>query len=120
MWFSEAYQVFTPWNMHVRKKFWEHPLPFGIRGTTRRRFLGIDECGIEIQSTKREHGYAYSRDRVRKPGSYSQDVKVTSILAVEPSDSRLLPSIYGSAKWSGRWAKVDPISRISTEDFDDF
>ena len=49
---TEAYQAFTPWNMHVRKIFWEHPLPFCIHGTARRRFINIDECGIEMQSTK--------------------------------------------------------------------
>ena len=117
---TEAYQAFTPWNMHVRKIFWEHPLPFGIHGTARRRFIDIDECGIEMQSTNRKHGYAYSGARVRKPGNYSRDVKVTVILAVEPGDPRLPSSIYGSVEWPRRWAKVDPVPGTTSEDFDDF
>ena len=82
--------------MHVRTIFWEHPLTFGIHGTTRRKFIYNDKCGIEIQLTNRKHGYAYSGARARKPGAYSRDVKVTVILAVELCDSRLPPSIYGS------------------------
>ena len=106
--------------MHVRKIFLEYPLLFGIHGTARRRFIDIDECGIEMQSTNREHGYAYSRARIWKPGAYSRDVKVTIILAIEPGDPRILPSIYESVEWPRRWSKVDPIPGTSTEDFDDF
>lgn len=45
---TEAYQAFTSWNMHLRKIFSEHPLPFVIHGTAQRKCIDIDECGIEM------------------------------------------------------------------------
>ena len=85
---TKAYQLFTLWNIHVRKMFLEHPLPFGIHGTTRRRFIDIDECSVERWSTHRKYGYDHYWDLVRKPGVYSRD----------PGDPRLPRSIYGSIK----------------------
>ena len=75
---------------------------------------------VSRYNRRKESMATLTRACVRKPGGYSRDVKVTSILVEEPGFSRLLPSIYWSVEWLGRWAKVDPIPGTSTEDFDYF
>ena len=117
---TEAYQAFLPRNLLKRNIFWDHPLPFGVNGVARRRFIDIDECGIELQSCNRKSGYAFSGARVRKPGNYSRDVKVTIILAIEPGDPRLPAHVYGSVQNPRRWKRVEVVAGTTTEIFNEF
>ena len=73
-----------------------------------------------MQSTNRKHGYVYTGDCVLKPGNYFGYLKVTIILTIDPGNTRLPPSGYGSVEWSRRWVKADPVPRTTTEDSDDF
>ena len=45
---TEAYQAYSPVNLHKRDVFFNHPLPFGIANAERRSFLDTDECGLEL------------------------------------------------------------------------
>ena len=111
---AEAYQAFLPRNLLKRDIFWNHPFPFGVRGVARRRLIDIDECGIELQSCNRSSGFAYTGARVRKPGNYSRDVKVTVILAIEPGDPCLPPHVYGSVQNPRRWRRVEVVPGTTT------
>ena len=117
---TEAYQAFPPRNILKRRIFWEEPLPFGVHGVARRRFIDIDECGIELQRCNRSCGFAFSGARVRKPGNYSRDVKVTVILAIEPGDPRLPAHVYRSVQWPRRWWRVEVVPGTTTEIFNEF
>ena len=85
---TEANQAFTPMNMFKREIFWNQPQPWGIHGVPRRLLIDIDECGIELKRANRKYGYGVNEMRVVIPGLYSQDTKVTIILAIEAGDPR--------------------------------
>ena len=64
----EAYKAFTPENLFRAQIFWNEPPPVGIVGIPRRKFIDVDEFGMEIQRTNCKRGYSLSCFRVRKPG----------------------------------------------------
>ena len=74
---TETKQASLPVNMFKREAFWTNDLPFGINGCERRRFIDVDECGIELQRKNRKYGRCLSGIRVVKPGHYSKDTKLT-------------------------------------------
>ena len=65
---TEAYQAYSPVNLHKRDVFFNHPLPFGIANAERRSFLDTDECGLELQSYNRGGGVYFLRGESGEAG----------------------------------------------------
>ena len=89
---TEALQAFLPRNVTKCRRFWTLPAPLGIVGVKRRCFIDVDECGIALGQTNKTQGHGYISLRIRKPGHYTRDVKLTILMAVKAGDANLLPS----------------------------
>ena len=105
---KEAYQAFTPESIWRAKIFWSKPPPLGVVGVPRRRFIDVDEFGMDMTKTsKSKKGIALQCFRARIPGAYQRTQKLTIILAVEAGDPRLPPGTRGSVENPRRcWVNV--------------
>jgi hypothetical protein len=117
---TEAYQAYTPRNIQRCERFWSQPPPVGIVGLPRCRLIDIDECGFDISQTNRNSGHGHTTLRLRKPGNYSKDTKLTIIMAVEPGDPGLPPHVSGSAAHPRRWVRINQIAGTTAAEFADF
>lgn len=117
---TEAYQAFEPRNVLRVQLFWSQPPPLGVRTIARRKFIDADEFGIAIQKCNRKSGHAYVSVRIRKPGHYCRDTKLTVLFAVEPGDPRLPPHMDGSVQKPRRWIRVTRLSGTTATTFADF
>ena len=102
---TEARQTSLPINIFKQNQIWNMPPPFGVNGCNRRRLTDIDECGIELNHTNHKYGHAYSGVIVVKPGHYSQDTKLTVLLAVEAGDPALPDGVRGISN-PRRWLQI--------------
>ena len=99
----EAHEAFSPRNLRREELFWTSPLPLGKVGIPRRKFIDVDEFGIEHKRLNRTKGWAMSCYRVRTVGNYTKETKLTVIFAIEPGDHRLPPNQEGSIQRLRRW-----------------
>ena len=81
---TEAYQAFSPINLLKVEVFFNEPPPAGIHGVPRRMLLDADEFGISLEKCNNKYGWAAKCYRVRKPGHYTRDTKLTVLLCIEP------------------------------------
>mgnify|MGYP000635969214 CR=1 FL=1 len=65
---TEAYQAFTPINLFKVELFWTRPPPLGVRTIPRRKFIDVDEFGVELNRYNRTRGWAIKFFRIRKAG----------------------------------------------------
>ena len=94
--------------------------PLGIIGITRRKQIDVDEFGLEIRQCNSKQGYALSCYRVRKPGHYLREEKLTILFAIEPGDHCLPPSTRGNIYSPRRWITVLRATGTSALAFADF
>jgi hypothetical protein len=116
----EAYDAFSDRNMLRAELFWSQPPPLGVVGVERRRLIDVDECGIALEKCNSKYGYSHVSVRVRKPGHYKRDVKVTVIMAIEPGDPTLPANIDGSREKPRRWITARQVAGTSAIDFSAF
>ena len=74
---TEAYQAFTPQNVLKVQWFWTRAPPLGVYGVPRRKFIDVDEFGVALERTNRKYAWAVRFFRVRKPGHYTRNTKLT-------------------------------------------
>jgi len=118
---TTAYQAFTPENLELHHRFWQHPAPSGIKGTPRRRLVDIDECAIELKDANQNYGHAVKGARVRKVGNYGRGKKkITLIMAIEAGDPDLDPEEEGSTTNPRIWHRLSTDAGTSTENYVDF
>jgi hypothetical protein len=117
---TEACQAFLPQNVLRAELFFSEPLPLGISGIARRKFADFDEFGIAMQQTNRSFGYSHSSIRIRKPGHYCRDTKLTVLYGVEPGDPRLANHVLGSIGNPRRWIRVLRAAGTTAVAFADF
>lgn len=103
---TEAYQAFLPDSVHRCRWFWTLPSPLGVVGTPRRKFIDVDEFGVALDRMNRNSGRAHMSLRVRKPGFYTRNTKLTVLVAIEPGDHRLPDGVRGSRSEPRRWIQV--------------
>ncbi|CAB9502732.1 expressed unknown protein [Seminavis robusta] len=65
-----SYQASNPYNLAWRHVFWNHPYPFGVKGTSRSRIIDWDEKSIFVETVKRN--YAYIGSRAPQVGPYEK------------------------------------------------
>jgi hypothetical protein len=117
---TEAYQAFTPRNLLRAELFWSRQPPLGIFQVRRRLFVDFDECGLSIEQCNRSKGHSVVGVRIRKPGHYTRDTKLTVIMAVEPGDPNRPPLQDGSVERPRRWIWIRMITGTNAETFSDF
>jgi DDE superfamily endonuclease len=91
-----------------------------VFGIERKRLIDFDESGYELKCTNRSYGHCHSSIRVRKPGHYTKNTKLTVIMAVEPGDPALPAGIWGSVEHPRRWFTVKDTAGTSAVEFADF
>jgi len=112
---TEAYQAFEPNNLLKFHQFWTLGGPLGVVGVRRCRLLDVDEFGIALQKTNRNSGHAHSSIRIRKPGHYCRNTKLTCLFAIEPGDPTLPAHIDGSIETPRKWIRI--FRRGGTDEF---
>jgi hypothetical protein len=117
---TEAYQAFTPINMLKCDLFFSQPPPLGIVTVPRRKFIDVDEFGIALERCNNKYGYSLRLYRIRKPGHYTRNQKLTVLLAIEPGDPRLPNNMPGSVAMPRRWCRVMQTGGTSTLAFASF
>jgi hypothetical protein len=117
---TEAHQAFLPRNLLRQYQFWNLPPPLGIHGVPRHELFDVDEAGFGLEDVNRHYGHASKGIRVRKPGNYSRQTKVTVILAVEPGLPWLAPNVLGSTGRPRRWYRINVIENTTAFEFADF
>jgi hypothetical protein len=117
---TEAYQAFYPRNILKCQRFWSQPPPVGVVDVPRCWLIDVDECGFDLSQTNRTSGHGHTSIRLRKPGNYSKDTKLTIIMAVEPGDPTLPPNVYGSAAHPRRWIRINQNAGTTAVEFADF
>ena len=117
---TEAYEAFTPQNLFRAELFWTRSPPLGVVSIERRRFIDVDEFGVCLTRCNRKRGYAISFYRVRKPGHYVRNTKLTVLVAVEPGDPQIPAHIDGSIEKPRRWLRVLRNQGTTVEVFHDF
>jgi transposase len=100
---TEAHQAFPPHNMLRVQHFFERPPPLGVHNVPRERLVDADECAFELTKTNRSSGHAGVGIRIRKPGFYTKDSKITVIAAIEPGDPNVPDHLDGSLARPRRW-----------------
>ncbi|GKZ00788.1 hypothetical protein MPSEU_001030500 [Mayamaea pseudoterrestris] len=117
---TEAYQAFTPVNMLRATWFWSQPPPLGVVTVRRNQFIDFDECAFNLEKTNRSTGHSAVGVRIRKPGHYSRDQKITLLMAIEPGDPALPPNVAGSVDNPRRWFRTYMDPGTTAERFADF
>jgi len=117
---TEAYQAFEPRNVLRAQLFWTHGPPLGVRGVPRYKLLDWDEFGIAMQQTATKYGHAHTSIRIRKPGHYCRDTKLTALFVIEPGDPNLPANVEGSVQKPRRWIRVTRLAGTSAQTFADF
>jgi hypothetical protein len=112
---TEGYQAFTRRNL-LRAEL----SPLGIFEVRRRLLVDFDECGLAIEQCNRSKGHSVVGVRIRKPGHYASDTKLTVIMAVEPGDPNRPPHEEGSIQRPRRWIWVRQIAGTNAATFSDF
>lgn len=79
---TTAYQAYLEVNLRKRWVYWNLPYPLGIANHSASLIIDLDECGIFLESTDRQHGKAYSGVRVEAPGPYSKTDKWNMAMAI--------------------------------------
>ena len=113
---TEAYQAFTPRNLLRERLFWTNPLPLGINGVFRRLFIDVDECGIALERCNRKKGHGMTGLRLRKPGHYTRDTKLTILIAIEPGNLALAAHIDCSDHFRGNESSRFQHQRVERPD----
>jgi hypothetical protein len=117
---TEAYQAFTPQNLLKAELFWTQPPPLGVISIPRRKFIDVDEFGVELNRCNRTRAWAVENFRIRKAGHYARTEKLTVLIGIEPGDPRLPANILGSIENPGRWIQVMRGTGTTIQVFDDF
>jgi hypothetical protein len=82
--------------------------------------IDFDECGIALEKCNRSKGHSVIGIRIRKPGHYTQDTKLTVIMAIEARNPNLAPDVGGSVQRPRRWIQIRMIGGTSSIIFSDF
>ena len=82
--------------------------------------MDFDEFGLAIERLNRKRGYASTHFRIRKPGHYCRNTKLTVIVAVEPGDPGLPDNMDGSIARPRRWIRVLRLAGMPGSIFADF
>jgi transposase len=117
---TEAYQAFLPHNIVRLQRFFTMPPPVGVFGQLRQKYIDFDECGVSLDGTNPTIGHAHTSVRVRKPGFYTKDTKLTVICGVEPGDPTLPPHVTGSITRPRRWIRVNDFAGTNQVEFASF
>ena len=116
----EAYQAFLPINVLKAELFWSQPPPLGIVGLETRCLIDADEMAVCLDETNKSYGHAHCSIRIRKPGHYVKDQKLTVIMAVEPGDPNLPANVDGSIQNPRHWIQVRKVAGTTALDFANF
>ena len=103
---TEAYQAFLPINLLKEELYFTRPPPLGIVGVERRRWIDVDEFGMSLERTNPKFGYSIKLYRVRKPGHYTRNHKLTVLYAIEAGDLDIPNGEVGSVLRPRRWINV--------------
>lgn len=117
---TEAYQAFTPVNIQKCCWFWSLPQPLGVVGTQRRKLIDVDEFGIALERMNRSTGRAHISLRVRKPGHYTRNTKLTVLVAIKPGDNRIPDGVRGSRTEPRRWIQIVRTTAVLFAEFCDY
>ena len=117
---TEAYQAFSPSNLFKVELFWTRPPPLGVRTIPRRKFIDVDEFGVELNRCNRTKGWAIKFYQIRKAGHYSRTHKLTVLIGIKPGDPRLPANLPGSIENPGRWIRVVRGTGTTIQVFDAF
>lgn len=117
---TEAYQAFSPQALLRLQLFFTRPPPLGVYGVRRRKLIDMDEFGVAIQDCNRSPGFSHRSLRIRKPGHYCRDTKITVIMAIEPGNPELPAHVDGSVENPRRRIRVRPYSGTTAADFASF
>jgi hypothetical protein len=117
---TEAYQAFTPRNLLREELFFTRGLPLGIFEVPRRTLVDFDECGVSLERTNRRNGHGMVGLRIRKPGHYTRDTKLTVLFAMEPGNPMLPANQDGSLQRPRRWVWVRQAAGTDAVLFADF
>ena len=79
---TTAFQAFLPRNLRRRWRYWNLPFPMGIADVPMSHIIDLDECGIFVQTSNRNHGKSYEGIRVNEPGPYSKGEKWNLLMAI--------------------------------------
>ena len=117
---TEAYQAFEPRNLLRERLFWTRGPPLGVRGVHRYKLLDWDEFGVAMENMATKYGHSHTSIRIRKPGHYCRNTKLTVLFAIEPGDPSLPPQMEGSIQKPRRWIRVTRLAGTSAETFASF
>ena len=81
-------------------------MPLGVSDVQRPQFINVDEFRISLEQTNKKYGYALTVHRVRTPGHYTRDVKLTVLFAIDPGNPGLPGHLQGSVQRPRRWIRV--------------
>jgi len=79
-----------------------------------------DECAFELTKTNRSSGHAGDGIRIRKPGVYTKDSKITVIAAIESGDPNIPDHLDGSLARPWRWFVVNDLEGTTAIQFCEF
>ena len=117
---TEAYQAFLPINLLKEELYFTRPPPLGIVGVERRRWIDVDEFGMTLERTNPKFGYSIRLYRVRKPGHYTRDHKLTVLVGIEAGDPDIPNGEMGSILCPRRWLNVIQTGGTTGLVFSDF
>lgn len=117
---TEVFQAFLPVNIRKCRWFWTLPAPLGVVGTPRRNLIDVDEFGVALERMNRNTGQSHVSIRVRKPGFYTRNTKLTVLVAIEPGDHRLADGVRGSRSEPRRWIQIVRNTGTTALVFSDF
>ncbi len=103
---TEAYQAFTPRNLLREELFFTRGLPLGISEVPRRTLVDFNWCGVSLDRNNRRNGHLLVGLRIRKPGHYTRDTKLTVLFAMEPGNPMVPANQEGSLERPRRWVCV--------------
>ena len=103
---TEAYQAFLEHNVRKVELFFSRGYPLGVVGSERRKFIDVDEFGMNITRVNSKYGYSISMFRVRSPGHYTRKASHSVFYAIEPGDPRLPAGMLGSIQNPRHWIKI--------------
>ena len=104
---TEAYAAYS-FRARLRAElFWSRPLPLGIVGIIRTRFIDVDKTGWELSGCGLHYGRAPLGVRSSILGHYVRTSRrINLFMAIEPGDPNLPPHVDGSAQNPRRWMFV--------------
>lgn len=75
--------------------YWHLPYPYGIADVKREDFIGLDGCGVFVETADKHIGKAYTGNRVRQAGNYQKSEKWNLLLGIAGSEA--------AERWAEMW-----------------